>query len=81
MPTSIRGDFRLDLTQVVLLQKFLKQPSRLRLSWRAQLVNIKDRNVMGTRDFSKEEEAFSENAYGGCIGCPAGVNSPLEGSE
>lgn len=67
MPTSIRGDYRLDLINVVLVQNFLQQPSRMRLALRSQLVNIKDRHVIGTRNFESEEEALSDDAYGGVL--------------
>jgi len=67
MPTSIRADYRLDLTQVVLVQEFLQQPSHVRLEWRGQLVDLKDWRVLGSRKFVREEEAVSEDAYGGVL--------------
>ncbi len=67
MPTVIRGDYRLDLTQVVLVQEFFQPPSRMRLAWRGQLLHLKDRRVKGTRMFVREEEAVSEDAYGGVV--------------
>ncbi len=77
MPTSIRGDYRLDLTNVVLVQNFLQQPSRVRLALRSQLVNIKDRHVMGTRNFESEEGALSEDAYGGVLAAQQAVSRLL----
>jgi cholesterol transport system auxiliary component len=77
MPTSIRGDYRLDLTHVVLLQEFLQQPSRVRLALRSQLVNIRDRQVRGTRNFVREEEALTEDAYGGVLAAQRAVKSLL----
>ncbi len=67
IPTSIRGDYRLDLTQVMLVQDFLQQPSRMLLVGRGQLVNMKSRKVIGTRTFEREENAVSEDAYGGVL--------------
>ena len=77
MPTSIRGDHRLELTNVTLVQEFLQDPSRIRLAWRGQLVNIKDRKVVGTRNFEKEAEAFSKDAYGGVLAAQQAVSSLL----
>jgi len=67
MPTSIRADYRLDLSHVVLVQDFLQQPSHVRLEWRGQLVDLKDWQVLGSRMFGREEEAVSEDAYGGVL--------------
>jgi len=78
MPTSIRGDYRLDLTNVVVMQSFLRQPSRMRLALRSQLVNIKDRQVIGTRNFESAEEAFSEDAYGGVLAAQQVVSGLLD---
>jgi len=77
MPTSIRGDYRLDLTHVVLVQEFLQQPSHVRLEWRVQLVNLNDRQVIGTRSFVREEKALTEDAYGGVLAAQQAVKSLL----
>lgn len=65
LPSVIRGDYRLDISQVALVQEFTQQPSRVRLTLRAQLVTVDDPHVIGTRNFEFQEEAPSENAYGG----------------
>lgn len=77
MPTSIRGEYRLDLTHVVLVQKFLQQPSHVRLEWRGQLVNLNDRQVIGTRNFVREEETLTEDAYGGVLAAQQAVKRLL----
>ncbi len=77
MPTSIRGDYRLNLTQVVVVQEFLQQPSRMRLAWRGQLMNLKDRQVIGARKFEREEETSSEDAYGGVLATQFAVSRLL----
>lgn len=66
-PTSVRGDFRLEVGNVALVQEFLQQPSRVRLALRAQLTTIHDPGVIGTRNFEIFEEALSEDAYGGVL--------------
>ena len=65
LPSVIRGDYRLDLSQVALVQEFTQQPSRIRLTLRAQLMTVYDPHVIGTRSFEFREEAPSEDAYGG----------------
>jgi cholesterol transport system auxiliary component len=78
MPTSIRGDYRLDLTNVLLVQNFVGEPSRMRLALRSQLVNIKARQVIGTRNFESVGEALSEDAYGGVLAAQQVVSRLLD---
>jgi cholesterol transport system auxiliary component len=65
LPSVIRGDYRLDISQVALVQEFTQHPSRIRLTLRAQLMTVHDPRVIGTRSFEFREEAPSEDAYGG----------------
>lgn len=65
LPSVIRGDYRLDISQVALVQEFTQQPSRMRLTLRAQLMTVYDPRVIGTRSFEFREVAASEDAYGG----------------
>lgn len=65
LPSVIPGDYRLDISQVALVQEFTQQSSRIRLTLRAQLVTVNDPRVIGTRSFEFREEAPSEDAYGG----------------
>ncbi|GJL60183.1 MAG: hypothetical protein NPIRA03_30400 [Nitrospirales bacterium] len=65
LPSVLRGDYRLDLSQVVLVQEFTQFPSQIRLALRAQLVTVFDPRVIGTRSFEFHEAAPSEDAYGG----------------
>lgn len=65
LPSVLRGDYRLDLSQVALVQEFTQQPSRIRLALRAQLTTVFDPRVLGTRSFEILENAPSEDAYGG----------------
>lgn len=64
MPTVVRGDYRLDISGLVLQQEFLQQPSRTRLKVRAQLLAMKDQRVVGVRSFEVLEPASSDDAYG-----------------
>lgn len=65
MPSSIRGDFRLDSHGFAVQQEFLEQPSRARVAVRVQLVDLKESSIVGTRVFEATENAPSEDPYGG----------------
>ena len=65
LPSSIRGDYRLDTHGVLLQQEFLLQPSRVRVVVRMQLVDLKESTILSTRIFEVVENATSENPYGG----------------
>lgn len=65
LPSSVRGDYRLDSYGFVLQQEFLQQPSRVRLMIRTQLVDLKESTILSTRTFEVVENATSENPYGG----------------
>ena len=65
LPGSFYGDYRLDTYGLALQHEFLKQPSRVRVVVRAQLIDLKESKVVGTRAFDVAEEAPSEDAYGG----------------
>ena len=65
LPSSIRGDYRLDTHGFLLQQEFLQQPSRVRVMVRMQLVDLKESTILSTRAFEVVENATSENPYGG----------------
>jgi cholesterol transport system auxiliary component len=65
LPSSISGDYRLDTFGFLLQQEFLQQPSRVRITARLQLVDLKESTILGARAFEAVENAPSENAYGG----------------
>jgi cholesterol transport system auxiliary component len=65
LPSSIRGDYRLDTYGFLLQQEFLQQPSRVRVMVRTQLVDLKESTILSTRAFEGVENATSENPYGG----------------
>lgn len=78
MPSSLRGDYRLDTLDVALEQQFLETPSRVRVALRAQLIDLKEPGVVGTRRFEVFEPAPSEDAYGGVLGANRAVTKLLE---
>ncbi len=78
LPNSIRGDYRLDTYGFLLQQEFLQQPSRVRVSIRAQLVDLKASEIVSTRAFEAVENAPSENAYGGVLAVNRAVSGLLD---
>ena len=63
----IPADLRLDTELIRLQQDFTTQPSRVELTLRAQLYDVKGRQVLAVREFDAVENAASEDAYGGVI--------------
>lgn len=62
---SLAGDLRLDVELIQLHQDFTARPSRVVLSVRAQLVDLRDNRVLAARQFDETEAAASEDARGG----------------
>jgi cholesterol transport system auxiliary component len=67
VPGSIRGDFRLDSYGFALQQEFMQDPSLVRVTVRAQLVEAKESRLVGARVFEVVETAQSDDAYGGVV--------------
>ena len=78
MPSSIRGDYRLDTYGLVVQQEFFQQPSRTRVTGRMQLVDLKNQRIVGTRTFEAVEDAPSEDAYGGVVAANRAVAKWLD---
>jgi cholesterol transport system auxiliary component len=78
LPSSIPGDYRLDTYGFQLQQEFLQQPSRVRVTARLQLVDLKKSTILGTRVFETVENAPSENAYGGVLAANRAVAGLLD---
>lgn len=77
-PGSIRGDFRLDSYGFALQQEFMQDPSLVRVTVRAQLVETKESRVVGTRAFEAVEKAQSDDAYGGVVAANRAIAVLLE---
>jgi len=75
---SIRGDFRLDTYGFSLQQEFSQDPSRVRISVRAQLIDVRESRIVGTRTFETVEHAPSEDAYGGVVAANQAVAALLD---
>lgn len=62
---AIPADIRLDVELVRLQQDFTTRPSRVRLTLRAQLTDVRGRRLLAAQQFDEYENAASEDAYGG----------------
>jgi cholesterol transport system auxiliary component len=78
MPSTVRGDYRLDVEHLALQQEFFQQPSQVRLTLRAQLIELQKQCVLGLRKFEVLEDAPSENAYGGVLAANLAVTRLLK---
>lgn len=78
MPSSARGDHRLDTQGLALQHEFLERPSQVRVGFRLQLVELRDQVVVGTRRFEVVENAPSDDAYGGVLAANRAVATLLE---
>lgn len=75
--SPVLGDLRLDTEVIHLQQEFLSKPSRLRFTLRAQVLDLKRRQVLATRTFESVEEAPSDNAYGGVTAANRAIGKVL----
>lgn len=66
-PGPVPADIRLDTELVRLQQDFETQPSKVQITLRAQLTDVRSNRVLASRVFDETEDAPSENAYGGVI--------------
>jgi cholesterol transport system auxiliary component len=66
-PGAASGDLRLDTMIVRLQHEFQSQPSRVRFTLRATLVDDKTRRVLAWREFEATAPARTEDAYGGVL--------------
>ncbi|MEO6976703.1 MAG: ABC-type transport auxiliary lipoprotein family protein [Gallionella sp.] len=62
---AIPADVRLDVELVRLQQDFTTRPSRVRLTLRAQLIDVHDKRLLAVQQFDEYENATSKDAYGG----------------
>ena len=63
--SAVPADVRLDTEIIRLQQDFTTQPSRLLLTLRAQLIDVRGQRVLAVRLFDESENVASDNAYGG----------------
>ena len=77
-PSAAAGDLRLDTEIIRLQHEFQTQPSRVRFTLRAYLVDDKTRRVLAWREFEAAAPAASEDPYGGVVAANRAVQTVLE---
>lgn len=63
--SGVRADYRLISELLQLEQDFTRQPSRIVLSVRLQLVDVRDGRLLGSRTLQLEQAAASDDPAGG----------------
>jgi cholesterol transport system auxiliary component len=77
-PSTAAGDLRLD-TEIMRLQHDVgRQPSRVRFTLRAYIVDTATRRVLAWREFDESVAALSEDPYGGVIAANRAVQIVLQ---
>jgi len=77
-PGQVSANLRLDTELMRFHQDFTQQPSAMRITLRAQLIDLGTQRVIATRLFDISEAAPSEDAYGGVIAANRAVARLLE---
>jgi cholesterol transport system auxiliary component len=77
-PGAAAGDLRLDTEIIRLQHEFQTQPSRVRFTLRATLVENKTRHVLAGREFEAVAPASSDDPYGGVVAANQAVQTVLE---
>ena len=77
-PSTAAGDMRLDTEILRLQQNFATQPSQVRFTLRAYLVDSATRRVLAWREFDETVAAASDDPYGGVVAANRAVQIVLE---
>jgi cholesterol transport system auxiliary component len=77
-PGSITADQRLDTELIRFHQDFRRQPSEVRVSLRAHLVDLSSNRVIGTRQLDVRTVAETDDAYGGVVAANKAVQQLLD---
>jgi len=76
-PSAAAADLRLDTEIIRLQHEFVSQPSRVRFTLRADLVDDKTRRVVARHEFDASVAAASDDAYGGVVAANRAVQTTL----
>jgi cholesterol transport system auxiliary component len=76
-PSAATGDMRLDTEIIRLQHEFQTQPSCVRFTLRAYLVDDKTRRVLAWREFDATVPAATDNPYGGVVAANRAVQKVL----
>lgn len=77
-PSAAAGDLRLDTDIIRLQHDFSSQPSRVRFTLRAYVVDNSTRRVIGWREFDETVPAASEDPGGGVVAANQAVQTVLK---
>lgn len=77
-PSSATGDLRLDTDIVRLEHDFAAQPSRVRFTLRAYVVDVASGAILASRELEASVAAASEDPYGGVAAANGAVGAVLE---
>jgi cholesterol transport system auxiliary component len=77
-PSLAAAGLRLDTELVRLQQEFGAKPSRVRLTLRAQLIDVDARRVLASAEFDETEAAPSDDPYGGVLAANRALARLLE---
>jgi cholesterol transport system auxiliary component len=72
------GDLRLDTEIIRMQHEFLSQPSQVRFTLRAYLIDDKTRRVVAWREFDASIASTSEDTYGGVVAANVAVQTVLK---
>ena len=75
---GVPADFRLDTEIVRVTQDFGVQPSRVHITLRAHLTDLRARRVVASAEFDELERAATENAAGGVAATNAALQRMLQ---
>jgi cholesterol transport system auxiliary component len=77
-PSVAAGDMRLDTEIIRLEQNFAEQPSRVRFTLRAYLVDDATRRVIAWREFDETVAAASDDPHGGVVAANRAAQTVME---
>ena len=77
-PGSLAADYRLDTELVRLHQDFTLQPVVVRITLRANLIDLRSHRVVATQQFDIDETVATDDAYGGVVAANKAVNRLLD---
>lgn len=76
-PSAATGDLRLDSEITRLHHDFSRQPSRVRFTLRAYLVDNRTRRILASREFDESVDAANGSPHGGIVAANRAVQTVL----
>jgi len=77
-PSAVPADLRVDTELIRLQQNFATRPSRIELTLRAELIDVRGKRVLSTKLFDETEDAPTDDAYGGVTAANLALRRILE---